>query len=330
MAYLTAQDGKLIYLSSLHTIGRLPNSVDTVINRPEVSRYHAAIEWNQSEWFLRDLSLNGTWVDQHKLKKDHPLKLSKGSEIKFGDSASESYVLCDDSQPVDILVSGTNAEQNPENVIFLNAYHLLPNDKSPEAAIFRKNGQWQVEDLTTSNNSARPLQNKDWIRISSQEWQVRLASCDAPTVPLSPSISLDDISLTFNLSLDEESTQLIVTTLNDVFNFQVRSHHYMTLLLARHRINDAAKNIDRSEQGWIYTDILAKELGLEENHLNIQIHRARKQFCEILGNNDTSGHLIQRRSGKIRLSCHSFKICKGDKLEYDSEVPDTSLYVAIG
>lgn len=317
MAYLAAHDGKLIYLSSLHTIGRLPNSVDTVINRPEVSRYHAAIEWNREEWFIRDLSLNGTWVNQHKLNKDQAVKLSVGDEVCFGAPDNELYVLCDDSQPADILFSGT--ETDSSNVIFLNSYHLLPDDKHPEVAIFRKDGGWKIEELGYSSVPIRSLNNNDRIQIKSQEWQVRLASCNEPTVQISSPLSLDQVSLTFNLSLDEESTQLIVSTPDAEFDLLFRSHHYMTLLLARHRIADASTNVDTCEQGWVYTELLAKELGLEENHLNIQIHRARKQFCEILGNNEAAVNFIQRRSGKIRLSCHSFKIYKGDHLEVASE-----------
>ena len=316
MAFLSDKDGNLTYLSSLHTIGRLPTSVDTFIPRPEVSRYHAAIEWSNEAWHIRDLSLNGTWLNHNRLKKDHQYPLSKGDKLQFGHPQSDTFVIQNIQSPMDVLFPECTEKKPEKNIIFLNSYHLLPNEQSPEIAIFKKQSQWYIEELNSNSSASRSLQNKERVKFSGQQWQLRLASEDEPTVELgyTPN-SLDDLSLTFYLSQDEESTKLTIDTHDGQHNLRSLTHHYMTLNLARIRAQDANNGIDLNEQGWVYTEQLANLLGLDENHLNIQIHRARKQFYDTFGETQDPAEFIQRRSGKVRLGCTFFKIFKGSTLE---------------
>ena len=80
-------------------------------------------------------------------------------------------------------------------------------------------------------------------------------------------------------------------------------------------------NLDQTEQGWIYTDKLARDLGLAETHLNIQIHRARKQLVEGLNNEGEADTFIQRRGGKVRLGVDLFEVIKGSTFEISTEKP---------
>lgn len=316
MAFLSDKNDNLIYLSSLHTIGRIPRSVDTLIESPEVSRYHAAIEWNDGRWHLRDLSLNGTWLNHIRINKDQPYPLNKGDQLQFGHPQNDIFLLKDIQPPMDALFPESILHKAESHVIFLHSYHLLPSEQAPEIAIFKKQGLWYIEELHSSHHSPRELQNKEFVILNGQQWQLRLATGDAPTVELDYCpCSLDELSLIFHLSQDEESTKLLIDCHSEQHNLRSLSHHYMTLNLARIRAQDALNGIDLSEQGWVYTEQLANILGLDENHLNIQIHRARKQFYDTFGNSQDPADFIQRRPGKIRLGCTSFKIYKGSTLE---------------
>jgi len=97
-----------------------------------------------------------------------------------------------------------------------------------------------------------------------------------------------------------------------------RSHHYLTLCLARQRAKDIQAGLDDSEQGWVYAELLAKDLGFDASHLNIQIYRMRKQFVDALNNSCESSNIIERSAGKLRLASKFFCITKGDKVECDT------------
>jgi len=334
MAYLVAPDGQLIYLSGLHTIGRLPQGIDTVINKPEISRYHAAIEWKNDVWWIKDLSLNGTWVNGEKITKNTPCQLNLNARIQFGNLQNGAFVVSDISPPQDILlrddsngnssnINSSKAHQvsdlnNTKKIIHLNAYHLLPDEQHPEVAIYCKSGRWVLEELNSNEAVAHLLQHKDTVCISQQQWQVHLIDEHAATLPLHNEQDITDIILVFKLSLDEETTHMSVQTPESAHNLFVRSHHYMTLVLARQLIEDIRLHTDKTEQGWIYSEVLAKRLGIEESHLNIQIHRARKQFSELFSHQGNAEQLIQRRSGQVRLNCQHVRIYKGDNLESSS------------
>ncbi len=83
----------LSYLSACHCFGRSPTNVDTVINAQEVSRIHAVVEWTDNQWFIRDISNNGTWVNNQKLVKDSPHKLNLGDKIFFASGESHGFSI---------------------------------------------------------------------------------------------------------------------------------------------------------------------------------------------------------------------------------------------
>ncbi|MCW9001005.1 MAG: hypothetical protein OQK04_20000, partial [Kangiellaceae bacterium] len=127
--------------------------------------------------------------------------------------------------------------------------------------------------------------------------------------------SLDELSFIFNVSGDEESTQLILKTSDQSIDLKVRSHHYLTLNLARKRVEDIKNGLNKEQQGWVFCDQLSQDLGIELSHFNIQIHRARKQFSDSL-NNLHLDQLFERQSGKIRLGSQNIFIEKAGIVEY--------------
>ena len=163
------------------------------------------------------------------------------------------------------------------------------------------------------------LQNKDVLTIDGLKWQLQINSTLADTQILRPSVtSLNELTFLFQTSLDEESTHVFMQSGEQKLDLLVRNHHYLTLCLARQRAKDVNAGLANSEQGWVYSELLAKGLGVDASHLNILIYRIRKQFVEALNNTCETSNIIERNVGKIRLASTCFCIIKGDEVEYDT------------
>ncbi|HEX7763134.1 MAG TPA: FHA domain-containing protein, partial [Cellvibrio sp.] len=160
----------------------------------------------------------------------------------------------------------------------------------------------------------------DLVQFASGHWQFVRAQIYGPT-EVKSARHINDFEFVFNMSLDEETTQLELHQ-QQVLDLAVRTHHYLLLQLARHRCEDAARGLDSKSQGWVYAEQLAAELGLDSTHMNIQIFRARKQLADVLPDALGQQCLLERRGGKIRFGCEKFKIYKGDQLTAASTLKD--------
>lgn len=308
------------FLQSHHSFGRLKNSVNTFIDDSFVSKVHAFIEWNDRYWLLRDVSSNGVWLNGHKLGRDQVAQLNIGDVINFASKSTNPFEVVDTKPPCDCLIP---IDHNSD-VIELEYFHLLPSQTSHEILLRYNNqtGSWWQEILIDElNEHAAPmeLRNQEYIIINGLKWQLQINRPLTETQIIKPKVtSLDELTFLFQTSLDEESTHLIIQTGEKNIDLLVRSHHYLTLCLARQRVKDIKAGFDNSEQGWIYTESLARDLGVDTSHLNIQIYRIRKQFVEALNNTCETSNIIERNTGKIRLASSYFKIFKGDKVEFDN------------
>ncbi len=132
-------------------------------------------------------------------------------------------------------------------------------------------------------------------------------------------------SLHFYVSLDEEHVCLEVQDSNLTFDLGERSHHYALLILARMRLVDATRQLDGQAQGWVDMERLAKMLGLDPGHLNIQIFRVRKQLAMALPPGAPVPELVQRRRGALRYGDLPFRITRGASFEanFDPQILPT-------
>ena len=308
------------FLQSHHSFGRLKSSVNTYVADSYISKVHAFIEWHDRYWLLRDVSSNGTWLNGNKLGRDQVMQLNVGDVINFASNSNNAFEVLDTKPPCDCLIP---IEHNSE-VIELEYFHLLPSQKSHEI-LLRYNNQtcswWQeiLDDNLSESAIPMELSNREYIIIGGLKWQLQINRTLADTQILRPSVtSLNQLTFLFQTSLDEESTHLLMQTGEQNIDLLVRSHHYLTLCLARQRVKDIEAGFDNSEQGWLYAESLARDLGVDPSHLNIQIYRIRKQFVEALNNTCETSNIIERNTGKIRLASKYFSIIKGDKVEYDT------------
>lgn len=127
---------------------------------------------------------------------------------------------------------------------------------------------------------------------------------------------IDSIQLQFQVSHDEEHVTLRAE-LDDGrrIDFGERIHHYLLLTLARQRSQDWHQGFDEATQGWLEMEALCGMLGMDASHVNIQIHRARKQLKGLLSGSVDADDLIERRVGSLRLRSRRFRIYRGSRLE---------------
>ncbi|WP_440056778.1 FHA domain-containing protein (plasmid) [Pseudoalteromonas sp. T1lg65] len=313
MAYLIdEQKLERVYLKSYHTIGRYKFNVDTLIDKPGVSRHHAIIELNEGKWFIRDVSTNGIWINDKKVDKNLPYQLFENDKIDFAGPGQNSFVAANLATECQYLVS----QSNPKKVIEVGNQFLLPNEKDPTHIIYFEKllNYWFLEDLVTSDRQA--LIDGGSISVMNDQWTFYSATSVPITKQLSHQIMAKPISLEFSVSQDEEDTHLTINSNGNAIDLGSRSHHYLLLLLARARIEDKDAGLDTDVQGWIYREDLAKSLGIQMNHMNIMVHRAKKQLTEALDeSHPSSAFIIEARCGQIRVNCQDITIIKGSKLE---------------
>lgn len=317
MAYLIEKDSrKYCYLYAHHSFGRFQFSVDTLIEDLSVSKIHVIIEWFNNKWFIRDLSRNGTWLNHKKLAKDELEALNVGDTISFAGNTGTTYIVKDLSPPADKLIKLDTDGKLTSESINLSPYHLLPEDAPENVVIYEQtSGQWFVENLDDPS-SRNLLEDNAYVDISGERWCFHSSHIDASTrMATVPQYYISDLKFIFNLSLDEETTELKVVHNEKEIDLQSRSHHYLTVNLARYRALDEQRGIAPDDQGWVNTEQLVKDLGVDIRYLNIQIHRARKQFAEDIEHVHDAENIIERQLRKVRFAGRAFAIYKGSQLE---------------
>lgn len=315
MAYLLDQATNTCFpLAPHHTFGRLANSVDTLVDKPYISKLHAAIEWTGNHWCLKSLGLNGTWINDSRFNQGDSCDLQLHDEIRFAEPRDPGFKILDLTPPCDMLWP---LDQSLDQLkpIPLSHYHLLPNPNYPQLALFfdESTQLWYSERLNQEQEPHQKISHGDLLEFDGGRWQFMQAQIYGPTEAKS-SRHLNDYHFIFRLSLDEETTQLELHHQQHIQDFGVRTHHYLLLQLARHRVGDATRGLDNESQGWIYADQLGAELGLDNTHMNIQIFRARKQLADSLPNLLGQQCLVERRGGKLRFGCEKLSIYKGATL----------------
>lgn len=307
-----------IPLAPHHTFGRLRNSVDTPLDKPYISKLHTTIEWRGHHWFIKNLGRNGTHVNGLRLPLHHNQALTEGDKIHFAELTDPPFIVQDLSPPSDVLWP-INPQSKPQPIV-LDRYHVLPNEEAPRISLYKDKQQWFIEPIDhNGEQAAQALKSGDIVKCEPMSWQLLQADVYGPTEAKSlHSQELNEFTFNFELSQDEEMTQLTLSQGEQTIDLGVRTHHYLLVQLARHRLRDCEQGVAECEQGWVYTEQIVKELGLDETHLNIQIYRVRKQISDALPHVNIQRDLIHRQGGKLRFCCNQFMIYKSGRLHCQS------------
>lgn len=178
------------------------------------------------------------------------------------------------------------------NVLALRPTTLLPDERAPEMVIcLAADRRWLIAD----RHGVRPLDADTDVHLQGRRWRLRETE---PAMPV----------LRFRASQDEEHVWLELVGSGTRHDFGERSHHQSVLLLARERRADERRGFAPAECGWRDIATLERMLGIDEIHLNIHIHRARRQVQPALCAQGVAAALVERRWGRVRFGYPAFEI----------------------
>ena len=112
------------------------------------------------------------------------------------------------------------------------------------------------------------------------------------------------------MSLDEEHVAVVARDGRRDHDLGTLAHNYLLLTLARVRRDDERSDLPASEQGWVDVDRLLKMLRVDENKLNVDVHRARKRLAAT-GVDGAAGIIERRPARRMRLGLARFTIRQG-------------------
>lgn len=284
-----------VKLRSLHSVGRAP-SCDLRVVDARVSAHHAELRWSGSGYEVVDLaSTNGTWVGGRRLSPRDRAPLALGEEVCFG-SEEIRWRLVDASPPVYSASDGDTVVEGVGGML------LLPGDDGTEATVYTSPaGEWVVE----HGGDLAPVGLADVIQVGRRSWRLDLG-VTGTTAGSAPGPSVHTAELIFDVSADEEYTELLVLRDGRPSPLGSLSCFYTLLCLARHRLADAGAQVGSGEAGWMELDSLAHQLRARETQINLDVHRVRQRFAAA-GFPDAA-NIVERRRYRKQLRIGTARI----------------------
>ncbi|MFY0538079.1 hypothetical protein [Nannocystis pusilla] len=187
---------------------------------------------------VQDLgSRNGTFVAGRCIAAGERVALAPGELLGFGRPDGFRFVQAAPPVPFAIPVAGGVSIEASGGLL------ALPDASSPELTVYRSRDHgWVVEQdgqLSAVSDGA-PVQTR------AGTWRLCLPeSLPATEEALDAQPTIDTVTLRFRVSSDEETVELLALHGRTVIDLKVRAHHYPLLLLARARLRDADKPIER-------------------------------------------------------------------------------------
>jgi FHA domain len=272
-----------------HTFGRAPTSSECIAAE-YVSAQHAALRWTGRRWVLRDLgSRNGTYLNGVRIAAGDEQPVQKGMKLSFGKPGENTLELTDDAPPVVMAVPVGGGEP----ALLSGELLALPSSDVPEVTIYRASENlWLIE---RANAATTPITNLQTFEAGGQTWKFCCAESGGETAlaTVEHELQVRHLQLRFSVSSDEEFVSLQATCGGRTFDMGTRNHNYLLLVLARHRLQDAADGLPETSCGWVYQEDVTTGSDSSEPGLNLDVYRIRRQFGAI-GVTDAAT-IIERR-----------------------------------
>lgn len=195
-------------------------------------------------------------------------RLSRGDILDFG-AGTHTATLTSDEAPSTSATSGETVVVGDGDLL------AVPSVDDPIALIERDtDGRW----VLTYGLLHTHVVDGQTIGLEEHDWKLSLPETLPQTATLSAvQHTVGDLALHFNVSADEEYVQVQVKTPTETVMLPARAHHYTLLVLARAWMNDS--DTAAAERGWLYKADLERMLRLSGNHINLGIHRIRKELA---------------------------------------------------
>jgi len=272
--------GKQLMLVPRHAFGRDNKAVTTLLNDPCISRDHAVIFWDENQWYVRDLSLNGTFLNGLRMSKGQSQPLIIGDNIVFGSEVGQAWQFVDGSRPKSMLM----AVSHHASEIVLDDFQYLPSEENPDILLYHRGDTWICETETGSY----ALKDGDVVTAQGKKWQLIEAKVATNTLDFADINVVPKKALSFRFEVDKGSEQILLKMRVDETEFEIeeQGHHYPMYELARLRMTDQESGIDTKEQGWTDKSAFVEQLGFRNSGLlDKQIHRFNRQVKKVAKDN---------------------------------------------
>jgi hypothetical protein len=90
---------------------------------------------------------------------------------------------------------------------------------------------------------------------------------------------LQEFTLVFSVSLDEEYVRLHLVSSHLTLDLGARNHNYLLLTLARRLLRDVKDGMSDVTCGWVLLNDWSHDPSTCSLRLNIHVHRIRRQFA---------------------------------------------------
>jgi hypothetical protein len=312
-----------VVLRPLHAFGRYAAACQTVLRAADVSQIHARVRWDGRRWEIIDQSRNGTTLNGRRLPGGVWTALEAESVIRMGaDDETIWTVVCLEAPQTCLFPLDGSVEPVP----LKPQGTLLPDETQPVAEIHCRDGHWIAEYPEGLDH----LVDGAVVRINATSWEFVLCPVLQETLESrlhEQSKPTGEIALHFEVSLNEEHTELRLQHQGQTIDLGERIHHYTALTLARKRLDDVQRGVEAAAQGWTSVEQLARMLGVEPAYVNIQLFRAKHQITGGLPEGFQLPQLFERRRGEVRFGDNTFSIHRGAVLE--GQVERRALLAAI-
>lgn len=285
-------------------VGR-SRACDLVVTARDVSGQHAVLQWTGQHWQLQDLgSRNGTHIDDVPVAVGKRAIVPLGSRVRFG--REETWTFTDAGAPQLMAIRTDTGDLRVAEGGLL----ALPNAQEPVACVYQDPaGAWVCE----RGGEPVALDDHTIVPTGDSTWKIYLpTACQATAQDEAGVIQVADLRLRLAFRRDEEGIEAFAFAGERRLDLQVRAHNYLLLLLARRRLADGDAGLPDADQGWIRQDDLLRMMKIDENHLNITVHRARAQLGRA-GVADSAA-LIERRAGlrQLRIGVSTIELVPQD------------------
>lgn len=263
-----------VVLLARHIVGRSRLS-HLRLGEPSVSAEHAMLCWNGRGWELHDLgSRNGTTLDGRRLAPGERAPIACGAVVSFG-TGGPRWRLVNDGAPAMLAMPQDGAPP----IVAEHDLLALPDADQPEVTVYRDaTGEWVLE----RDGAAERTADGREIPAGGRRFTLHLPDVVDSTWDAAAVVpSLDAVALRMSVSRDEEFVSAAVLAGGRTIDLGARAHHALLLALARARLGDGHPEaaLPGTSQGWLYNDDLARDLGLDEMHLNVAVYRCRQQVA---------------------------------------------------
>jgi hypothetical protein len=229
---------------------------------------HAQLWFDGEAWLLKDLgSKNGTYVDGSQLEMGRPIRLWSGARIGFGE-VTPAYEVGDVGPPVplalDLATSG---------IITGGSLLALPNDRRPDAVVYRGVSGWLIE---SSSGEVRAIEDLELVHAGERLFRVYLPQAIAPTPEVDLEFTLRNASFRFDVDPERVSIEVLFRG-REIARLESVEYGSLLWTLARARLDDRTRPID--ERGWRSVEELCELQSVAPTELNSAIYRARKRIA---------------------------------------------------